>query len=56
MTITLADVNGAIGKWMAMLVVFTYKELMEQLVYIIIIRFFIEGQSASIVKERAELR
>lgn len=41
---------------MAMLVAFTYKEFMEQLAYIIIIQFFIEGQSASIVKERAKLR
>jgi hypothetical protein len=54
--IMLADVNGAVGKWMAILVAFTYKELMEQLAYIIIIWFFIEGQSANIVEECAKLR
>ena len=41
---------------MAMLVAFVYKEFMEQLAYIIIIWFFIEGQSASIVEECAKLR
>jgi hypothetical protein len=35
---------------------FVYKELVEEIVQVVIVRFFVESQSVSIIKKHAELR